>query len=468
MRHLFGGRFLGKLRGLLAYGDPLPAPWTRSPLPRLRWFSRIPAGAFWLVEGALATLLVVSVVFARREDVTVDAILVPFPKDAIGPGAVAQEERAVQAMHAVHELLWPRLKSLEASGVGSDFWFRSTYSHLMAPTGHCGSFAQVLARTLQRDGFEVKVGQMRVGEVWGAHIIVLAKAGDRWIALDPYFDVAFRGSDGHVLGPDEIRSRWDAVRSQCPANYDPSYRYEDIRYTNWRGIPLDILGAFFGQISLRTHLLNLYWFVAFVAAAGLAVSVPLHVLHRRVARRPQAKDKSIQSVFDEIMSELRTLSALYMKAHPAEVTVQPTVIVGEAFARLAKHKPEDFKDENEFRVAASAVLREVFAERARKRVEQQKRSAGADAAAVQTKADIEVSEFQGASPELFLALESALKELAGTDPRSARVAELRIFGSLPTPAVASIVGITEEAVAKDWTFAKSFMQRHIRDQGTKD
>jgi RNA polymerase sigma-70 factor (ECF subfamily) len=451
----------------LADGDPLPAPSTRSPFRRFRWFLRVPAGAFWLFEGSLATLLVVAILFARREDVTVDAILFSLPRNSAGSGAVPQEERAVQAMHAVHELLWPRLKSLEASGVGNDFWFRSTYSHLMAPTGHCGSFAQVLARTLQRDGFEVKVGQMRVGETWGGHIIVLAKAGDRWIALDPYFDVAFRGPDGRVLGPDEIRSRWDEVRSQCPVNYDPSYRYESIRYTNWRGIPLDVLGAFFGQISLRTHLLNLYWLFAFVAAAGLVVSVPLHVLHRRAVRSPQAKDRSIQAVFDEIVSEMRTLSALYMKAHPAEVTVQPTVIVGEAFARLAKHNPEDFKDENEFRVAASAVLRGVFAERARKRIEQQKQAVGENARAVQSRADIEVLEFQGASPELFLALESALKALAGTDPRAARVAELRIFGSLPTSAVATVVGSSQEAVAKDWTFAKSFMQRYIRDQGTR-
>jgi hypothetical protein len=136
---------------------------------------------------------------------------------------------------------------------------------------------------------------MRVGEVWGGHIIVLAKAGDRWIALDPYFDVAFRGRDGRVLEPDEIRSSWDEVRSQCPANYELTYRYEAMRYTNWRGIPSDVVGALFGQISLRTYLLNLYWFVAAVAAGALAVSVSLHVLHRLLgkgAKRPMLSEDS--------------------------------------------------------------------------------------------------------------------------------------------------------------------------------
>ncbi|MFM8699184.1 MAG: ECF-type sigma factor, partial [Phycisphaerales bacterium] len=254
---------------------------------------------------------------------------------------------------------------------------------------------------------------------------------------------------------------------QCPPNYDPAYRYEAVRYTNWRGVPVDILGAFFGKVSLRTRYLNLYWFVVWIAAGVLAVSVPLHVLHRRLYRRSKPRDTSITVLFDEITSESRLLSALYMKTHPPEVTLQPTVIVGEAFARLAKHNPQDFKDENDFRATASKVLREVFAERSRKRVEQKKRAAGAGSVALQSKADTEVVEFQGGNPELFLRLENALKALAESDPRAARVAELRIFGSLPIPAVASIVGITEDAVAKDWTFAKSFMQRHIRDLGTK-
>ncbi len=432
-----------------------------------RWLPRIPAGAFWLIEGALVTLLVVCFLFARREDVTVDAILVPYPRDAADSGPLAKEARAVQAMHAVHELLWPRLKSLEASGVGSDFWFRSTYSHLMAPTGHCGSFAQVLARTLQRDGYDVKVAQMRVDDVWGGHIYVVADVGDRWIALDPYFDVAFRGPDGRVLGPDQIRADWEGVRSQCPPSYNPSFRYEAVRYTNWRGVPIDILGAFFGGISLRTSYLNLYWFVFWIAAGMLAVSISVHALHRRLYRLSKPRDNSITVMFEEITSELRLLSALCMKTHPPEVTLQATVIVGEAFARLAKHDPREFKNENEFRAAASTVLREVFAERARKRVEQKKRAPGAGGPAMQSKADSEVAEFQGGSPELFLFLESALKVLADSDPRAARVAELRIFGSLPVAAVASIVGISDEAVAKDWTFAKSFMQRHIRDLGMK-
>ncbi|MFM8783895.1 MAG: ECF-type sigma factor [Phycisphaerales bacterium] len=192
-----------------------------------------------------------------------------------------------------------------------------------------------------------------------------------------------------------------------------------------------------------------------------------------------ADDKSISDLFDEIMGELRLLSALYMKTHPPEVTLQPTVIVSEAFIRLANHKPEDFKDEDDFRATASVILRQVFAERAKKRMEEKKRMAEqaearkreAAAAAAAPKStpgkDSDLAEFQGASPELTLALESALEALSERDDRAARVAELRIFGSLPMTAVASIVGGTVAAAEKDWRFAKAFLQKHIQDHGAK-
>ncbi|MBU3683032.1 MAG: hypothetical protein FGM39_03275 [Phycisphaerales bacterium] len=189
-----------------------------------------------------------------------------------------------------------------------------------------------------------------------------------------------------------------------------------------------------------------------------------------------ADDKSISDLFDEIMGELRLLSALYMKTHPPEVTLQPTVIVSEAFIRLANHKPEDFKDEDDFRATASVILRQVFAERAKKRMEEKKRMAeqaearkreAAAATASKSTKDSDLAEFQGASPELTLALESALEALSERDDRAARVAELRIFGSLPMTAVASIVGGTVAAAEKDWRFAKAFLQKHIQDHGAK-
>lgn len=184
-----------------------------------------------------------------------------------------------------------------------------------------------------------------------------------------------------------------------------------------------------------------------------------------------AEDKSVADLFGEIMGELRLLSTLYMKSHPPEVTLQPTIIVSEAFVRLANHRPEQFKSEDDFRATASVILRQVFAERAKKRIEEKRRAAEAMQArrlqkgANEPVAEPELPSFEGASPELTMALENALEMLSEVDDRSARVAELKIFGSLPMLTISTIVGGTLQLAEKDWRFAKAFLQKHLKDRG---
>ena len=184
-----------------------------------------------------------------------------------------------------------------------------------------------------------------------------------------------------------------------------------------------------------------------------------------------SEDKSVADLFGEIMGELRLLSTLYMKSHPPEVTLQPTIIVSEAFVRLANHRPEQFKSEDDFRATASVILRQVFAERAKKRIEEKRRAAEAMQArrlqkgVTEPVAEPELPSFEGASPELTMALENALEMLSEVDDRSARVAELKIFGSLPMLTISTIVGGSLQSAEKDWRFAKAFLQKHLKDRG---
>ncbi|MFM7799927.1 MAG: ECF-type sigma factor [Planctomycetota bacterium] len=183
-------------------------------------------------------------------------------------------------------------------------------------------------------------------------------------------------------------------------------------------------------------------------------------------------DLSVAELFNEIMGELRLLSTLYMKTNPPDVTLQPTVIVSEAFVRLANHRPDQFKDEDDFKATASVILRQVFAERAKKRLAEKERAAqlSAERRAGEvppggTPPEPELPDLEGASPELALALENALEALSEVDDRSARVAELKIFGSLPIATIAPIVGLTDAGAEKDWRFAKAFIAKHLKDRG---
>jgi DNA-directed RNA polymerase specialized sigma24 family protein len=141
--------------------------------------------------------------------------------------------------------------------------------------------------------------------------------------------------------------------------------------------------------------------------------------------------------------------------------------------RLANHRPDSFKDEDDFKATASVILRQVFAERAKKRLEEKQRAAKLSAERKATKSapgappqpEPELPDFEGAPPELALALENALESLSEIDDRSARVAELKIFGGLPIATIAPIVGLTDAGAEKDWRFAKAYIAKHLRDRG---
>jgi hypothetical protein len=90
-----------------------------------------------------------------------------------------------------------------------------------------------------------------------------------WAVLDPTFDVYFKKPNAGMASFADVEGNWKYYTSQLPAGYDTSYKYEDVRYTNWEKIPillpavkktLDFLlgEQRAGKISMRTYFLKVY------------------------------------------------------------------------------------------------------------------------------------------------------------------------------------------------------------------
>jgi hypothetical protein len=145
--------------------------------------------------------------------------------------------------------------------------------------GACGSYSMVLARLLDSYDYPVRIGQMKAKGHFGGHIIVETRIDGNWVVLDPLYDLAFRRPDSSLASFTDLHDRWREYASQLPPEYDTSYRYEAIRYTNWDKIPLlmpatrKLLSFILGErrtanICLRVYLLRAYdlcvYFVLFV------------------------------------------------------------------------------------------------------------------------------------------------------------------------------------------------------------
>jgi RNA polymerase sigma factor (sigma-70 family) len=64
--------------------------------------------------------------------------------------------------------------------------------------------------------------------------------------------------------------------------------------------------------------------------------------------------------------------------------------------------------------------------------------------------------------DTLLALDEALRELAGLDERLSRVVECRFFGGLTEEETAEVLGVTARTVRRDWTKAKGWLHQALR------
>jgi RNA polymerase sigma factor (TIGR02999 family) len=60
------------------------------------------------------------------------------------------------------------------------------------------------------------------------------------------------------------------------------------------------------------------------------------------------------------------------------------------------------------------------------------------------------------------ALDDALHDLAGLDPRRARVIELRFFGGLSVEETAEVLQVSPQTVMRDWRLARAWLARELR------
>ncbi|HVS97859.1 MAG TPA: hypothetical protein VHE54_15295 [Puia sp.] len=176
--------------------------------------------------------------------------------------------------------------------------FRSTSVDLNTAEGSCGSYCEVLVRILETYHYPARIAQMKVNGTYGGHITVEAWSGDAWVALDPSYNLHYVRPDGRLASIADIRGNWDFYKKQVPSVYNPSYRYEDVRYTNWSKIPLVmpalrwVISLFLGAertngLSLRVFFLyvyDIYFYI--VLALELALLAGTIRLRIRIRRNP--------------------------------------------------------------------------------------------------------------------------------------------------------------------------------------
>jgi RNA polymerase sigma factor (TIGR02999 family) len=161
-----------------------------------------------------------------------------------------------------------------------------------------------------------------------------------------------------------------------------------------------------------------------------------------------------------VYQELHRLARRYMARERGGHTLQTTALVNEAYMALVDSVHANWQNRAHFFAVCAHVMRRILVDWARAR---QVFKRGGHARLIGLEEAIVVT--NQPDPGL-VALDDALSALAESDPRKARVVELRFFGGLTIEETAAVLKISEETVQRDWKFAKSWLRRELTAEKT--
>lgn len=153
-----------------------------------------------------------------------------------------------------------------------------------------------------------------------------------------------------------------------------------------------------------------------------------------------------------VYQDLRRLAAYYLSGEGNVKTLQPTVLVHEAYLRVAEIQGFECKNRAHFIAMVAQIMRRILVDHARSR-NAQKRNAGAEAMPWDTLHEVQLID--------LLSVDQALDRLATHYPRRARIVELRFFGGLEFPEIAEALDLSLATVERDWRFARAWLQEKL-------
>ncbi|HEX5084457.1 MAG TPA: sigma-70 family RNA polymerase sigma factor [Blastocatellia bacterium] len=151
-----------------------------------------------------------------------------------------------------------------------------------------------------------------------------------------------------------------------------------------------------------------------------------------------------------IYRELKKLARSYMRRERPGHTLQPTALAHEAYIKMIDQQNVRWQNRAHFFGIAAQAMRRILVDHARARLAE-KRGSGL---AVSLDEAIDVSDERAGQ---LLALDEALKTLAGFDHQKSRVVELKYFGGLALEETAEVLGVSRATVVREWRMAKAWL-----------
>jgi RNA polymerase sigma factor (TIGR02999 family) len=176
-------------------------------------------------------------------------------------------------------------------------------------------------------------------------------------------------------------------------------------------------------------------------------------MEERPANDEGASDPATRLLVEEFYAELLRLARRERWRVGASETLRTTALVHEAYLKL--FQGGRWRDRAHFLNTAAMAMRQALVQHARARFAA-KRGGGV------VPFPLEEADSVLAEPEeRIVALDEALKRLAESNPRLARVVECRYFAGYTEAETATALDVTERTVQRDWAKAKALLYESL-------
>lgn len=165
---------------------------------------------------------------------------------------------------------------------------------------------------------------------------------------------------------------------------------------------------------------------------------------------------ALERLIPAVYEELRRMADNYLRGEQPGHSLQATALVHEAYLRLIDQTKVEWHNRAHFFGVAAQMMRRILIDHA-------KAKHRAKRGGVTPKISLdETVHFTDERASELVALDEALKTLAEIDERKSRIVELRYFGGLTVDETATVLGISDKTVMRDWKLAKAWLYDEIQ------
>lgn len=163
-------------------------------------------------------------------------------------------------------------------------------------------------------------------------------------------------------------------------------------------------------------------------------------------------------VFAGLYAELRRIARSRMAGEREGGTLDTHGLLHEAWLRLERSAPEQWRDRKQFYAAASEAMRRILVDAARRRLAAKR---GGGEASIPLDDELPVA--APMADDRLVDVHEALDRMELEFPMDAQIVKLRFFSGLGNEEIATLLEVSERTVERHWKLAKLWLYRELND-----